>query len=153
MTATRLEHVNLVVPELGPTLDFLRVAFPQWRVRGEGTNEWFGRPRRWLHFGDDNFYVTLNDGGEGPARDLDGHAPGLAHIGFVVEDSDAVRDRLIAHGHEVHMHGGDHPFRKTVYFVDPAGIEFEFMQYLSDAPEEKNLYDGETSATRQVEAG
>jgi hypothetical protein len=30
-------------------------------------------------------------------------------------------------------------FRKNVYFVDPSGFEVEFVEYLSDLPEERNL--------------
>ena len=40
--------------------------------------------------------------------------------------------------------------RKTIYFIDPAGFEFEFIQYLSENPEEKNMYGGETSAISRV---
>jgi hypothetical protein len=42
---------------------------------------------------------------------------------------------------------GEHPFRKTVYFIDPAGVEFEFMQYLSDKPSERNRYESMGTTT------
>ena len=32
----RLEHANLVVKDIQPTLEFLLTAFPHWRVRGRG---------------------------------------------------------------------------------------------------------------------
>ena len=141
----RLEHANLVVKEIQPTLDFILTAFPEWRVRGEGEMSWYGRPRRWLHVGDDDYYLTLNDDGDEDNRDLAGHSAGLAHLGFVVDDVDGVTERLIAKGYEIDVTGAEHPHRKTFYFRDPAGFQFEFMQYLSDVPEEKNLYGGETS--------
>ncbi|MFQ5562938.1 MAG: VOC family protein [Parvularculaceae bacterium] len=136
----RIEHANLVVTAIGPTLDFLKAAFPDWRVRGGGDGDWYGKPRRWVHFGDDDFYVTLNDNGEGAQRDLAGHAPGLAHIGFEVPSVDAVVARLKEAGHEPSQWGPDHPYRRNVYFIDGEGLEFEFVEYLSDVPEEKNQY-------------
>ena len=51
-----LEHVNLVVADLEATLDFYRAAFPHWRIRDEGQGEWYGKPRKWVHFGDDHHY-------------------------------------------------------------------------------------------------
>lgn len=35
--------------------------------------------------------------------------------------------------------GATEPFRTNVYFVDPAGFEVEFVEYLSDIPAERNL--------------
>ncbi|MEQ9146455.1 MAG: VOC family protein [Parvibaculaceae bacterium] len=147
----RIEHVNLVVKDIEATQRFLLTAFPHWGVRGSGSNTWYGRERSWCHIGDDDYYITLNDGAEGENRDLKGHAPGLAHIGFSVDDSDAIRDRLVEAGYPVGIIGADHPYRKTVYFVDPAGFEFEFMEYLSDVPSEKNLYGGETGEIQRQE--
>ena len=85
------------------------------------------------------------DNGDEDNRDLAGHSAGLAHLGFVVDDVDSMTERLIAKGYEIDVAGAEHPHRKTFYFRDPAGFQFEFMQYLSDVPEEKNLYGGETS--------
>lgn len=137
----RFEHANLVVADIAATLDFILTAFPDWRVRGGGEMEWHGKPRRWLHVGDDDTYITLNDDGEGENRDLTGHAPGLAHLGFVVDDLDGVIERLEAKGHEIDIEGPKHPFRRNVYFLDSAGFQFEFVQYLSDDVTERNRYD------------
>jgi len=137
---TKLEHVNLVVEEIDPTLDFLSAAFPEWRLRGEGRDEWHGMPRRWVHFGDDDTYLTLNDFGKGAQRDLKGDQPGLAHIGFEVTSADLVVSRLKQAGFEPTHWGVEHPHRRNVYYQDGAGLEFEFVEYLSEAPEERNLY-------------
>ena len=145
----RIEHVNLFVTAIGPTLDFLQTAFPEWRVRGEGGGQWAGAPRRWLHVGDDDFYITLNDFGPdrgardseaAAGRDRDSAEPGLAHIGFEVAALDAVAARLKKAGFTPHHHGEDHPHRRNLYFLDGEGLEFEFVEYLSDVPAEKNLY-------------
>lgn len=140
MTQIRLEHANLVVTDIEPTLSFLAAAFPQWRVRGQGRDSWEGMPRRWLHFGDDDTYVTLNDFGRGRQRDLKSAEPGLAHLGFVVASADDVVARLKAAGYEPTHWGPDHPHRRNVYYIDGEGLEFEFVEYFSDKPEEKNLY-------------
>jgi len=33
-----------------------------------------------------------------------------------------------------------HPYRKRVYFSDRTGFEWEFVQYFSDEPKERNDY-------------
>jgi len=137
----RFEHANLVVSDIEATLDFILTAIPHWSVRGQGNMEWHGKPRRWLHVGDDDYYVTLNDDGEGENRDLTGHQPGLAHLGFVVDDLDGIVARLQAKGHRIDIEGPEHPFRRNIYFLDPAGFQFEFVEYLSDDAGERNRYD------------
>lgn len=137
----RLEHANIIVTNLAPTLGFLKAAFPEWRVRGEGGDDWYGKKRRWLHFGGDDFYVTLNDNGVGGQRDLRGHEPGLSHLGFVVASLDLVVARLARAGYEPHHSGPPNPHRRNAYFIDDEGLEFEFVEYLSEDPAERNRYD------------
>lgn len=146
----RLEHVNLVVNDIHTTLVFLQTAFPDWRIRGKGESDWYGTMRPWLHLGTDDYYITLNQGNGEPNRNLKGHAPGLAHIGFCVDDLDSISTRLQNKGYEIATIGADHPYRKTLYFIEPAGFEFEFIQYLTEAPEERNLYGGETSEVKRL---
>lgn len=134
-----LEHVNLVVDDIPTALKFYQAAFPHWWVRTSGDGDWYGKPRKWLHFGDDYQYLAFNDHGEGENRKLEGHQIGLAHFAFVVDDIDAVTRRLNEAGFPVAKNGADEPWRKNIYFVDPAGFEVEFVQYLSDLPEQRNL--------------
>ena len=134
-----LEHVNLVVSDIPASLRFYRAAFPHWRVRDEGASEWSGKPRRWLHFGDDYQYLTFNDNGVGENRDLAGHQVGLAHFAFAIDNLDALVERLEKAGFAVAKAGADEPWRRNIYFIDPNGFEVEFVQYLSDIPEQRNL--------------
>ena len=134
-----LEHVNLVVSDISATLVFYQAAFPHWRVRDSGASEWAGKPRQWLHFGDDYQYLTFNDNGVGDNRDLTGHQTGLAHFAFVVSDLDALMSRLETAGFAPAKDGADEPYRRNTYYIDPAGFEVEFVQYLSDIPEQRNL--------------
>ena len=146
----RLEHINLVVTDLQATKEFILTAMPHWRIRGKGQNTWYDKKRNWMHVGDDDYYITLNDHGEGVNRDLRGSTPGLAHIGFVVDDLDSIVKRLTEKGYEIATIGATHPHRKTIYFIDPAGYEFEFIQYFSEKAEEKNMYGGELSDVKRI---
>ena len=135
----QLEHLNLVVSDIPAALKFYQAAFPHWRVRDSGDSEWAGKPRKWLHFGDDYQYLTLNDNGVGENRDLSGHQTGLAHFAFVTNEIDSMIERLGEAGFAVGKEGADEPYRKNVYFIDPSGFEVEFVEYLSDAPERRNF--------------
>lgn len=134
-----LEHINLVVDNIPAMLKFYQAAFPHWKVRTSGSGDWYGKPRNWLHFGDDYQYIALSDHGEGENRDLNGHQIGLAHFAFITDNIDAVIDRLTTAGFPVAKPGAEEPYRKNIYFFDPAGFEVEFVEYLSDLPEERNL--------------
>ncbi|PQA87229.1 VOC family protein [Hyphococcus luteus] len=143
--APRIEHVNLFVTELDLTARFLMSAFPHWRVRGEGGGDWYGAPRRWAHIGDDDNYLTLNEFNlpkamRGRHRDLQSAEPGLAHIGFEVTNLDTVVERLADAGYEPAKLGEDHPHRRNLYYINEEGLEFEFVEYSSAVPSEKNLY-------------
>lgn len=135
----QLEHINLVVSDIPAMLHFYQAVFPHWHVRDEGAGEWFGKPRNWLHFGDDYQYIALSDHGEGQNRELNGHQVGLAHFAYVTNNLDALIDRLLAAGYDIAKNGAQDEFRKNVYFIDPAGFEIEFVEYLSDDPKQRNL--------------
>lgn len=135
-----LEHLNLVVSDIEQTLAFYRAAFPHWTVRGGGKGEWHGKPRQWIHFGDDYQYLAFSDHGVGENRDLNGHQVGLAHFAFVTGNIDAVVERLADAGFEVDKGSAEDPYRKNAYFIDPDGYEVEFVEYLSDLPELRNRY-------------
>ena len=134
-----IEHLNLVVRDLPAAVNFYQAAFPHWRIREEADGQWYGKPRKWLHLGDDYQYLTLNDNGEGENRELSGHQTGLAHFGFVTDNLAALIDRLSRAGYQVSNSGFEEPHRRNVYFIDPNGFEVEFVQYFSDIPEERNL--------------
>jgi catechol 2,3-dioxygenase-like lactoylglutathione lyase family enzyme len=135
-----VEHANITVKNLDRTVAFIRAALPDWSVRGEGALQWYGKPVRWLHIGTEATYLALQDGGEGVALDWTGHQVGTKHIGIVVPSVDALVTRLAAAGHALDHAGGDHPHRKRAYFMDPDGLQFEFVEYLSDRPAERNDY-------------
>ncbi len=137
----KLEHVNMVVRDLAKSLTFYQAAFPHWSVRAKGSRAWYGKPSNWLHFGDDYQYLAFSDHGEGCNRDLQGHQIGLAHIAFEVSNLDAMIGRLQDEGFEIAIEGAESKVRKNVYFMDPDGFEIEFVEYLTDVPEQRNSLD------------
>jgi catechol 2,3-dioxygenase-like lactoylglutathione lyase family enzyme len=137
--ATRLEHANLTVRDIDRMIDFLRTAFPDFRVRAEGPG-FVGR--RWVHVGNDTSYVALNDATHAPAEPWVPYAgrPGTNHLGFEVDDAEAVRDRLVAAGYRESTVPNAHPHRRRVYFHDAEGNDWEFVEYASEDPAERNDY-------------
>ncbi len=136
----KIEHSNYLVKDAEATIDFLQTAFPNSRIRGQGEVERNGQMRKWYHFGTDDFYIAVSSGGIEPIRDFSGTQVGLAHLGFEVDDLQGVIDRLTAKGFEIDHPGDSINHRKNVYYVDPNGLELEFIEYTSTIPEEKNKY-------------
>jgi catechol 2,3-dioxygenase-like lactoylglutathione lyase family enzyme len=135
----RLDHANLIVRDLDAVVRFLRTALPDFRVRGQGTT---GQGRRWLHLGNDTTYVALQEAAEEPAEPFEpyGDRPGLNHLGFEVDDAEAVRARLRAAGYRDSTVPNAHPHRRRVYFRDAEGNDWEFVQYLTEAPALRHDY-------------
>lgn len=135
----RLEHANLHVQDLDAMIRFVQTAFPEFKVRGHGTS-WTGS--RWVHLGTDESYLALYQANQAPPEPwvpYDGK-PGLNHLGFEVEDAEAVRARLAAGGYRESTVPNAHPHRRRVYFYDPDGNDWEFVQYLTPDPALRNDY-------------
>jgi catechol 2,3-dioxygenase-like lactoylglutathione lyase family enzyme len=137
--STRLEHANLAVHDVDATLRFLQTAFPDFRIRGEGKN-WQGA--RWVHIGNDETYVAVNEAPEPAAEQWVPYAgkPGTNHLGYVVDDVDALRARMLSVGYRDSTVPNNHPHRRRVYFYDTEGNDWEFVQYLTEAVDERNDY-------------
>ncbi|MCL1077815.1 VOC family protein [Parashewanella spongiae] len=135
-----LEHINLVIKDIPRALEFYQAAFPHWQVRGGGKSEWYGKPRNWIHFGDDYNYISFSDHGKRENRDLKGDQVGLAHFAYRVDNISALITRLESAGFEIAINGAQDSTQKSVYFIDPDGFEVEFVQYLTDIPSERNKY-------------
>lgn len=140
MPTDYLEHANVTVRQIDAATRFLLTALPSWRVRGEGTMDWFGKPIRWRHVGSDDGYIALQDGGEGRGPHWQSHQVGVKHLGIVVGDLAALVSRLREIGHEADHPGGTHPHRKSLYYDADDLVQIEFMQYLSPRVGERNAY-------------
>ncbi|KXF79625.1 VOC family protein [Enterovibrio coralii] len=132
-----VEHANITVNNLHSTIHFLQSAMPDFKVRGEGRNQHYG----WCHLGTETSYIALQEVvidkavERIPYRQL-----GTNHIGFVVDDVTSVSERLKAEGFTQIEFNESHPSRKRAYFLDADGIEWEFVEYLTDAMESRNDY-------------
>ena len=136
----RLDHANLQVRDVDGMIHFLQAAFPDFQVRGQGKT-WQGT--RWVHVGNDQAYVALNEATREPAERWVpyGGKPGVNHLGFEVDDAEALRHRLGAAGFQETTVPNAHPYRKRVYFHDSEGNDWEFIQYLSEDPAQRHDYD------------
>jgi catechol 2,3-dioxygenase-like lactoylglutathione lyase family enzyme len=135
----RLEHANLTVRDVEATIRFLTTAFPEFRMRGEGKNR---DGTRWAHVGTHDTYIALNQAKADSERDRMPYRgePGLNHLAYEVDDVDSLRLRLKAAGYRDSTVPNAHPHRKRVYFYDPDGNDWEFVQYFSQDPTERNDY-------------
>ena len=122
--AIRFEHANVTVKDLDQSIDFYRDLL-DFEVRWRGT---VSRGNRAAHVGNDRFYLALFEASRGGEVDHDYEAPGLNHVGFVVDDLDDKRRRLAKLGVDTHMEGDYEPGRRF-YFYDPSGVEVELVEY------------------------
>ena len=134
----RLEHANIHVRYFDDAVRFIRTAFPEFRVRSEAVRDGM----RWMHIGDDDTYIALNE----TTREAPDTVPydgktGINHLGYEVDDVDALRDRLAAAGFRESTYPNSHPHRKRIYFYDSDGNDWEFVQYYSEKPAERNDYE------------
>ena len=138
--AVRLEHANLIVRDVDGMIRFLQTAFPDFRIRRDAAGK---DGTRWVHVGTDETYIALNEATAEHGRRWTPYQgePGVNHLGYEVDDVEALRRRLDAAGYENSTVPNAHAHRKRVYFYDPEGYDWEFVQYLSADPVERNDYD------------
>ena len=138
--AIRLEHANLVVQDIEVMIRFLKTAFPEFCVRGEGKA---AKGIRWVPLGTDETYLALNQStqeAESQRVPYSGE-PGVNHLGYEVDDVETVRARMKDAGYRESTVPNSHPHRKRVYFYDPEGNDWEFVQYFSTDPRARNDYE------------
>ncbi|MDK9759921.1 VOC family protein [Vibrio sp. D173a] len=132
-----VEHANVTVSNIDDAIQFIQTAIPEFKVRHRGETQY-----RWCHIGTDNSYIALQ---EMVAREKTDRAPyldvGINHIGLVVNDVDQVKQRLFSDGYQQNDIGEENPYRKRIYFYDRSGVEWEFIQYLTQDSTKKNSYE------------
>ena len=131
-----LEHANITVNNLQEAIKFFQTAFPHFKIRGKGNDL-----REWVHLGDDTTYIAINQAVSREGMVVKNYdRAGINHIGFVVPNVGEISENLLGNNYKRSYPKQVEQFRIRDYFLDADGNEYEFVQYLSDAPEEKNQY-------------
>src|SRR5437879_2386479 len=106
--AVRLEHANLTVRDIDGMIRFLKTAFPEFRVRGEGKNRDGGR---WVHVGTDQTYIALSPAKREPEQHWMPYqgAPGVNHLAYEVDDVEALCQRMMSAGYQDSTPPNAHP--------------------------------------------
>ena len=140
LMSARLEHANLVVRDIDATLRFLQAAFPEFSIRFDGRDP---DGTRWVHVGTNETYLALTQATIEPDRRWAPYEgiPGVNHLGYEVDDVEALYARMVAAGYEDSTVTNHHPYRKRVYFLDPDGNDWEFIQYASSDPQKRHDYE------------
>ncbi len=126
MPEGRLEHVNFTVADPKKTAAEFCDLFG-WSIRWEGAAKDDGYT---VHVGEDDTYLAIygkKPDPAAPARCYNTRG-GLNHIGVVVDDLDAVEEKVAAMGYKPHLHGDYEPGRRF-YFDNGDGIEIEVVSY------------------------
>ncbi len=125
MSEGRLEHVNITVRDPAATAAWLCELFG-WHIRWQGSAIHGGHT---IHVGaDDNYLAVYSQGNPGERNDSYTTRGGLNHVGVVVDDLDAVEEKVHKAGFKTHSHADYEPGRRF-YFHDDDGIEFEVVSY------------------------
>lgn len=129
MNFKRFEHVNLNCRDLDATRAFYQRLFPDWVVRAEGEANGI----RWMHLGNPQFYLSLNETPEATRSHQTYSGIGINHVGFVIDDSDAITALLQANGLNYYTYISPET-RLRIYVDDPDGNEIELVEYNPDYP-------------------
>ena len=136
-----LEHANVTVADIDATIEFLKAIEPGFTVRRDETPQ---GSYRWVHIGSDTCYIALQQPhlDSKPDRALQSYVNfGVNHLAWVVSDLNAVIARLRAKGYRKGIEAPRESHRKRAYYHDTAGFEWELVEYLSDKPEQRDLYE------------
>jgi catechol 2,3-dioxygenase-like lactoylglutathione lyase family enzyme len=126
MTVGQLEHVNITVTDPDKTAAWMQELFG-WDILWRGDAKMGGHT---IHIGSDDQYMAIYSVGRPKPDEVENtyRLGGLNHIGVVVDDLDAMEEKVRALGFTPHMHADYEPGRRF-YFDDHDGIEFELVSY------------------------
>ena len=138
---TQLEHANITVPDVDAAIRFLSLVAPDFEIRKDGIAE---QGYRWVHIGNDQGYLALQAVHVGfeSKQPLETYVNcGVNHLGLIIDDAAGVDDRLTGAGYRRNGPPIHDSHRIRLYFYDDAGLEWELVEYLSDDPGERYLYE------------
>ncbi len=138
---SRLEHLNITVPDIDAAIRFINLVAPDFTVRKDATAE---QGYRWVHIGNDESYFALQAAhvGSSPDAALETYVNyGVNHAGLIIDNAKAVEASLEAAGYRRNGPTLRDTHRVRLYFYDDAGFEWELVEYLSDDPSDRYLYE------------
>ncbi len=138
---TKIEHVNITVPDIDAAVSFLNIVAPDFKIRKDGKPL---NDKRWLHIGNNEHYFALQEAhiGATPKKQNQTYINyGCNHIGLVVNNIDEIETKLIKAGYNKGIDTPKETFRKRIYYYDKAGFEWELVEYLSKKTEDMFLYE------------
>ncbi|KAB8331506.1 bleomycin resistance protein [Scytonema tolypothrichoides VB-61278] len=124
MNLIRFEHINVSCKNIETTKKFYQILFPDWYVRAEGVFE----GRNWMHFGDNQFYLALNDQNSQERVHTAYENIGINHTGFVIKDGEAMKKLLDTENIEYYTMTAPET-KHRIYVNDPDGNEIELVEY------------------------
>jgi catechol 2,3-dioxygenase-like lactoylglutathione lyase family enzyme len=129
----------------------LQTAFPEFRVRGEGMSN---DGRGWAHVGTDETYIALSQAVVEPERRWTPYQglQGVNHLAYEVDDVQALCGRMKSAAYRDSTPPNAHPYRRRVYFYDPEGNDWEFIQYLSQDPAKATITSCQIDSIRETAA-
>ena len=138
---TKIEHVNITVPNIDAAVSFLNIVAPDFEIRKDGKPL---NDKRWMHIGNNEFYFALQEAhiDATPKKANQTYINyGFNHIGLVVHNIDDIEKQLNEAGYQKGMDTPIEKFRKRIYYYDNAGFEWELVEYFSENTEDKFLYE------------
>jgi catechol 2,3-dioxygenase-like lactoylglutathione lyase family enzyme len=124
MNFFRFEHINLSCKDIAANQKFYQTLFPDWYVRAEGVFN----GSRWIHLGNNQFYLALNDHFEQERVHQSYENIGINHVGFVIKDGEAMKKLLDAEAIEYYTLTAPET-KHRIYVNDPDGNEIELVEY------------------------
>ncbi|QLE55103.1 VOC family protein [Nostoc sp. TCL26-01] len=128
MNFTRFEHLNVACQDIDATQQFYQTLFPDWYVRAQGKSD---NGDRWIHFGNHQFYISLNDYAGQKRLQQPYEGIGINHVGFVIADGEAMKQWLEKQGIEYYTMTAPET-KHRIYVNDPDGNEIELVEYQPD---------------------
>ncbi len=124
MNFIRFEHLNLSCHNIQDSQKFYQTLFPDWYVRAEGVFE----GRKWLHLGNNQFYLALNEEPDQKRLHTSYDNIGINHVGWVIQDGEAMRKLLDNQSIEYYEMSSPET-KHRIYVNDPDGNEIELVEY------------------------
>ena len=138
---TKIEHLNITVPNIDEAIKFIQIVAPDFKVRKDVKPP---SSYRWTHIGNDECYFALQEphlGSEPDSPRKTYKNYGVNHIAIVVDDLLKVESDLVEHGYKRSIDTPIEKHRKRLYFFDNFGFEWELIEYSTQDPSEKFLYE------------